>query len=73
MTVKQQFDRVHREFLDNEKFIINNPDLSIKSMLDAFEKQAKLEKLLGWLQNIENVINPSVILKPTDRNLQFVN
>lgn len=69
--INKQFEKVSNEFKKNENFIIENPDLPVSTMLETLAKQEKLEKLMGWLQNIENFMTEknSKIVLPTRNDL----
>jgi hypothetical protein len=71
-SVATQLKRIQDEFLANEFLIADNPDIPLKSMLEIFEKQKKLEALRSWLQNIENVYNPSRVIPPTQKEMAIV-
>lgn len=61
VSVEKHLQKLNDQFKKNEKYIIDNPDLPIKTIIETYKTQVQLEQVIGWVMNIQNYHNPKLI------------
>jgi len=62
-SVKPLIDKLDKECLKNEQWLMDHPDTPINTILEMNMKQGKIQACISWLVNIENLYNPPSIIQ----------